>query len=268
MTLRAYFDRSELGDPADVAAVTGYVSPGDLWDQFEPEWRAVLDEFGIKTFHMNEFECRLGEFDGWKQDRRTALLTRLIAVIGGRAWVGIGAAIVLADYRALDPKDQERLGSPYAMCGVKVVADTLKWIDQRFASVAARQGVVLNEIAKSVKIEFVFEAGDEGAGELAAALKREQASGPYAGRISWKFENKGVGALQAADFVAYETTKQLVRTIGADEREMRKSLDAFLDKTEYVAEYFNERSMREILARMEPPTVRSQSASDPEADPR
>jgi hypothetical protein len=32
------------------------------------------------------------------------------------------------------------------------------------------------------------------------------------------------GASPAADFAAYETTKQLVRTIGAEERAMRTSL--------------------------------------------
>jgi hypothetical protein len=65
----------------------------------------------------------------------------------------------------------------------------------------------------------VFEAGDEGAGDLAAQLRHEQESGSFAGRIvRVSFESKQVGALQAADFAAYETTKQLVRTIGADER--------------------------------------------------
>ena len=109
--------------------MTGYQSSDELWDQFEPAWRAALDEFGIQTFHMNEFESRLGEFKGWDQARRTALPTRLIDVVGRHAWVGIGAAIVLADYELLSSKDQERLGNPYAMCGTKVVADTLRWVD-------------------------------------------------------------------------------------------------------------------------------------------
>ena len=109
----------------------------------------------------------------------------------------------------------------------------------------------MTEKGRNVPVEFVFEAGDKGAGELAESLTREQARGPYAGRIAWKFGDKKIGALQAADVAAYETTKQLVRTIGVDEREMRKSLEAFLTKTEYVAEYFNERSMREILANMD-----------------
>lgn len=95
----------------------------------------------------------------------------------------------------------------------------------------------------------MFEAGDEGAGHLAVQLRKEQESGIFAGRIvQVSFESKQVGALQAADFAAYETTKQLVRTIGADERAMRKSLEALVGRVPYVAEYFDSRSMGEVLA--------------------
>jgi hypothetical protein len=79
----------------------------------------------------------------------------------------------------------------------------------------------------NVRIEFVFEAGDEGAGELGETLAKEKASGVNGERIwSWRFDAKGsAGALQAADFAAYEPTKQRVRTVGADERKMRQSMD-------------------------------------------
>jgi hypothetical protein len=81
------------------------------------------------------------------------------------------------------------------------------------------------------------EAGVEGAGELAEQLKKEHTSGMFAGRIMrCTFEDKRqVAALQSADFAAYETTKQLGRTIGADERAMRRSLEMFVSNTPYVA---------------------------------
>lgn len=64
------------------------------------------------------------------------------------------------------------------------------------------------------------------------------------------FGDKQIAALQAAYFAAYETTKQLVRTIGAEERAMRRSLDALTDRVEYVAEYFDRRTIRENLERI------------------
>jgi len=78
----------------------------------------------------------------------------------------------------------------------------------------------------AASVAFVFEAGDEGAAELITQLQEEKRSGSFAKRImSLSFEDKReYGALQAADLAAYETTRQLVRTIGAEERDKRKSL--------------------------------------------
>jgi hypothetical protein len=90
---RAYFDRSELGDPAEVLAVSGYLSAPEKWTEFEPAWQHALSEFGVETFHMTDFECRRSAFEGWEQARRTAFIVRLIDVIAAHAFVAIGAAI-------------------------------------------------------------------------------------------------------------------------------------------------------------------------------
>lgn len=136
------------------------------------------------------------------------------------------------------------------MCATKAVADTLRWVDQRIERARASGEWEVTEKGKNVPVEFVFEEGDEGTGQLTEQLRKEQQSGMFVGRIQWRFDRKGVAALQAADFAAYETTKQLVRTIGADERAMRRSLDVLLDKVPYVAEYFNSSSMGQILKGM------------------
>lgn len=232
-------------------AVSGYLGAEEEWQQFEPGWRQVLDTFGVDMFHMTEFECRLRAFQSWTNDTRKAFLGQLIGLVSRHTIVGVGAAIVMKDYDSLSPDDRKRLGHPYVMCGLKAVADTLQWIDDEVARQVATGRWVRTEAGKNlpVSVEFVFEAGDEDAGELGEQLRKEQASGKFAGRIlRWSFEDKrGVAALQAADFAAYETTKQLVRTIGADERAMRKSLEMFVSNTPYIAEYFDTRSMGELL---------------------
>lgn len=248
---KAYFDRSELGSPADVVAVSGYLGAEEHWNEFQPAWSRVLSEFGVEVFHMVEFENRLGAFTNWDQDRRTALLGQLIDLIANHAFVAIGAAMVLDDYNALSNEDKTLLGHPYALCGVKAVADTFRWIDARLESAAATGKWSVTERENAARVEFVFEQGDEGAGELESQLQREQQTGVVAGRIvNVTFGDKQIAALQAADFAAYETTKQLVRTIGAEERAMRRSLDALTDRVEYVAEYFDRRTMRENLERI------------------
>ena len=64
----------------------------------------------------------------------------------------------------------------YAMCGLKAVADTLQWIDAEVGRQVATGRWVLTEAGKNlpVTVEFVFEAGDEGAGELGEQLRKEQ----------------------------------------------------------------------------------------------
>jgi hypothetical protein len=246
------FDK-ELPDDA-AARCAQRQADGDLalshgWTVFEPAWQRTLNEFGVQTFHMTECECRRGSFADWEQARRTELLGRLIDLIAKHTFVAIGAAMVVADYNALAPERRTRLGHPYVMCGLKAVADTLRWIDAWIDRAVAIGEWKVTEREKSLPVEFVFEAGDEGAGELASQLRKEHESGIFAGRIvRVSFESKQVGALQAADFAAYETTKQLVRTIGADERATRKSLEALVERVPYVAEYFDSRSMGELLA--------------------
>ena len=251
---KVYFDRSELGSPADVVAVSGYLGAEEHWNEFQPAWSRVLSEFDVEIFHMVEFENRLGAFTNWDQDRRTALLGQLIDLIANHAFVAIGAAMVLDDYNALSNEDKTLLGHPYALCGVKAVADTFRWIDARLEAAAATGEWSVTERENAARVEFVFEQGrDQGAGELESQLRREQQNwSRSAGRIvNVTFGDKQIAALQAADFAAYETTKQLVRTIGAEERAMRRSLDALTDRVEYVAEYFDRLAMmRENLERI------------------
>lgn len=110
---KAYFDRSELGDPAAVMAVSGYLSSEERWQQFEPSWHRVLESFGVGMFHMTEFESRLGAFRSLNDDARISFIGQLIDLVGRHAFVGIGAAIVLDDYDALEQEERKLLGHPY-----------------------------------------------------------------------------------------------------------------------------------------------------------
>ena len=160
--LKAYFDRSELGEPAPVMAVSGYLSSDEEWAKFEPAWRQVLDRFDVEMFHMTEFECRLRSFESWTNETRTDLLGQLIDLVSRHTMVGIGAGILVKDYVDLPGQEQKLLGHPYAMCSLKAVADTLRWIDDWIARKVSTGEWAKNEKGKSVPVEFVFESGDAG----------------------------------------------------------------------------------------------------------
>ena len=126
---RAYFDRSQLFKPADVVAVGGFMAGILRWRHFEREWRKVLERYGIEVFHMTDFETRQGQYATWSNEQRVAFVRQVIGVIRVHAWVAIAAAMVMKDYRALGEEERRELGHPYAMCGLKAVADTLRWVD-------------------------------------------------------------------------------------------------------------------------------------------
>jgi hypothetical protein len=80
-------------------------------------------------------------------------------------------------------------------------------------------------------------------------MRKESAMGLIAGRIaSCAFVDKReLGALQAADLAAYETTKQLVRTIKAEQRAVRKSLTRLITRVPFESAYFSTQTFQELI---------------------
>ncbi|MET4754491.1 DUF3800 domain-containing protein [Bradyrhizobium sp. RT11b] len=69
--LKAYIDASWSGD---LIVVGGLVHPEEVWPNFEPEWRAMLAQAGIKDrFHATEYWSRKGEFMRMKESGYVAL---------------------------------------------------------------------------------------------------------------------------------------------------------------------------------------------------
>src|SRR5438132_2126509 len=87
LMLKGYFDESISPQREDVSrlfVLGGYMSDLNRWDRFEADWKPMLDEAGIKEFHMADFENDEGEFKGWKvnhPDKRLALIKRVIELI-------------------------------------------------------------------------------------------------------------------------------------------------------------------------------------------
>ena len=156
-------------------AVTGYLGSDEEWAKFEVGWQNVLERFKLEMFHMTEYETRKQAFENWSNAMRTDFLGQLIDLVNRHTIVAVGAGILVDDYEALPEDNRRRLGHPYAMCGLKAVADTFRWVDDFIAKKVHSGQWAQTEKGKSVPVEFVFESGDEGAGELNEALKREQA---------------------------------------------------------------------------------------------
>lgn len=189
LPLTLYCDASGK-DQEKLSVVAGFISTVDQWLLFEKEWAMVLQEFGVKYFHMNEFAQSRGQFEGWRgyEDKRRALINKLVGVIVTRTRYWVGSCIVLEDYKKVDA--DYRLHEkfyPYPLNG-RVCMDMI----EKWRSVHDIQGH---------PIELVFEDGDEHFGQLSDRIKERHGVRPI------PRTRMQAPPLQAADFAAYEIFK-------------------------------------------------------------
>jgi hypothetical protein len=216
--LTCYFDAS-YDSPKTTTIVSGWVATTGLWERFDVDWRIMLAKFDVPYFHMREFahSVRGSPFQRWKDDenKRTNFLRYAVDVIDTYARKGFACVVEHDAFKQVDSAYclSESVGNPYSLAARDCVAHANVW---------------LNKEQRGLPVEYVFEAGDEGAGLLSAVIERDHHAvplfAPSRDRLSGQ---KGLTPLQAADFAAYELLKAS-RDIGdnAPLWKYRKSLHA------------------------------------------
>jgi len=189
----AYYDDSGSPDQTLAFVVAGFLAKTQQWIHFEKNWKAILKDFGMDYFHMREYAHSVGQFRMWKnhktdpkeKDDRELFLRRLLAEILVRANTGLGCAVIMEDYNAVNQEYMlEEFFKPYALCGRTCVAKACLW--------ANRWNIPESEVL------HVFEDGTEDKGALIEMIKKDKGFTPI-------FMNKRECApLQAADLMAYE----------------------------------------------------------------
>ena len=58
----------------------GGIARFEAWEALSIEWADTLIRFEVPMFHMADFEARRKPFEGWDNDRRRALLARLMDI--------------------------------------------------------------------------------------------------------------------------------------------------------------------------------------------
>lgn len=198
LMLRSYMDEAgKYDDPKNsVVSVCGVISSLDKWTEFEREWKAVLDEFGISSFHMKEFAQFKGEFKGWPEEKRQALLAKFIDVMDNRVMGCLAATMSVWDFNNLKPEEREAIGGdPYYPCLMGCVIHSAQTV---------------HNLAPEETIEVIF-ADNPGfktkAYEFWTRIKSENVPWEIRDRlgpITLDAKPKDVLPLQAADLVVYE----------------------------------------------------------------
>jgi Protein of unknown function (DUF3800) len=233
----AYFDESGTHAGSPLIVIGGVVSNDLQWRYFEAEWKDMLTEFQIPYLHMRQFAHSIGPFGSWKGDekRRQHFIQRLVGILRRRVSVGIGLALLLDAYQeVVTPQKAVYLGKPYVLCGRLCVKLTLDWAVER----------KYNE-----SIRFVFESGARGAAELQQDLTRTKAGRTVKNEHrtdTFEFVGKkNFGALQAADFMAWELAKAMVEWKRQSRRPARESLLS-LAHVPHIWRFIDTAAMRDL----------------------
>lgn len=175
-------------DETEALAVGGFLATVDDWVAFDREWKEVLDANGLAYFRMSEFAHSTRQFKGWQhqEHRRVSLIDSLVKILERRTLHWAGACILKRDYEPVDADYKLReFATPYAICATALTEHTITWCENQH---------------RKEPLEFVFEEGDVGAGQLSDFVNANTGHRP-------SFRKKALPPLQAADFAAYEVLK-------------------------------------------------------------
>jgi len=252
----AYLDESGKDGRSPVIVVAGYLSRVQQWTTFCREWRELLDDHDLESFHMTDFERGGGPFSGWSDNDRHKCLQRAYRIIADRTFLRISIAMHVSEYEEVFRPAE---ASAYGMCVVL-------WMQEIERQLEA--GKVAGDIAyffdrgsgfeKDVvgSFDFIRSRPDLMSRYRVSNYRIEKSFKPYS-----FVDKRKVLPIQAADMFAYETWKQITRVFLPEEKSpVRKSLVFLLSSAKHHAFYHG----REHLQKMK----RDQDAFvDPHARP-
>jgi len=131
-TFNGYFDESgEESNNPRVLSFAGYIASVQTWEFFEANWKAALDAFRVKYFHMREFCHSVDEFKGWKDDeiRRREFIQSLTKVVAtsGADLSGICAVVEMADLKRFNASHSQDLEA-YSFCMSRCFVEMVNWL--------------------------------------------------------------------------------------------------------------------------------------------
>lgn len=202
----AYLDDSGTHRDSQVVAVAGFVTDVVAWERFSEEWGDALDQAGIESFHMADFENRQGPFKEWAEDERRENLNRFLTIIKKHTVDGssVGWAVPKKNFDSIFSEKAKKIcGDAYGLAAIGC-----------FRSI----GKVAADPRLDGWVEFVIESGTQGRDALQWIHREGRKDPEWMDNnriISLAFRDKRLYLpLQAADILAYELYKKLQVQLG------------------------------------------------------
>jgi hypothetical protein len=76
--------------------LAGLIAAEEAWRVFDVDWRTACEEEGLtEPFHMMHLAPGKGQFEGWSEDQRRRLLSKLVAAIRKAKAIPIGSVVIV-----------------------------------------------------------------------------------------------------------------------------------------------------------------------------
>jgi len=208
--IRSFFDDSgKESDPDNrVVCIAGYIAAGEApWNFFSERWLHQLLANNFSWLHMSDFMSDKGEYAGlnWDWDKKRSVLEKFIAPIKESQLVGFGVAVDAQVWRRV-PKEVTRAeGDAQQFCFMRI----MRMIVERMKVVRPYDYVSVNfdcDIGFTPPRFQKFLRVRDHDPDAMLYLKSFAVTDP-----------KLYLPLQAADFLAWETRKDLLRKLGGFE---------------------------------------------------
>lgn len=203
----AYFDES-YGN-ADAYSVAGYEATEEGWERLIRKWRKLAKQEKFSVLHKSELEHNVvgSDFewpnltDNGRAIKKKRLNNKACRIILENVTAGFGASVQKSEWQsqvADDSKWGDMMGRSFYAAGV--------WVCLNMVSAWAESRLDVG------MVRYVFEEGAEGRGEADKMLRQLERDSHY--RLKYRihdyaFEGKETVPLQAADFLAYESYRQI-----------------------------------------------------------
>jgi hypothetical protein len=225
-------------------SVGAYLGTVKQWDRrVKPLWIGELQNEAVECFHRTDMEIpghREFAKESWTRERQVPLLNRLHKIIRDHTMDGQGHGLDAAAFQRLVPSQINHVyGGPYGIAVLQTVV---------YFGLAAK--------AHDDWIHYIFEAGDEGQGQINTVMAKLTGDERY--REMFRIAEFTFGVkrgpcaivqLQADDFMAFDAYKRFENYILKETYERKSFHDLLRPRQDFVM-LWTEESIGAWLARV------------------
>lgn len=204
--IKCFFDdsgkESDLSNP--IVCVAGYLAVDQFWNMFTEGWSHCLLKHKMHWLHMKDFMLDRDEYAGraWDWPTKRAILQEFINIIKAANLIGFGVALDANAWREIPKEVTDKEGTAQEFCFMRI----MRMVVERMKIARPRDFV-----------SIYFDCDKEFTPARFQRFIGVREHDPHARKYFQCFsiaEPKAFCPLQAADLLAWETRKDLMRKVG------------------------------------------------------